>query len=368
MEINEEKEVTMEEFFQLCENDEGRYQIDTPNGWQNIGDIIKKKNKECYNLITKNGLELGCSNDHYVMTNNGWKKAEDINVEKDTIKTVSGYQDIVAKEYIGIEDTFDLEVLSEEHSYYSNEMVSHNTGKSLVAKAISSLYTMPLLRLDFGRLFGSLVGDSEKNIKDVIKTAENIAPCLLWIDEIEKGISGTGSSNMTDGGTTSRVVSTFLTWMQEKEKPVFLVCTANNQNLIPPEFMRAGRFDEIFFIDLPNIQERKEVYSVLLKKYKRNPELFDLEKLAEVTTNYSGAEIEKSIEIALFEGYSDKKREIITKDILMSISTFRPLFETRKEDLEEIRNWAKEKGCTMANDPETYADKEKPSFDNLDLK
>jgi ATP-dependent 26S proteasome regulatory subunit len=209
------------------------------------------------------------------------------------------------------------------------------TGKSLAAKAISKLYEMPLLRLDFGRLFNSLVGESERTARECIKVAESMAPAILWTDEIEKGLSGGRSSGQTDGGTTSRVISTFLTWMQEKTSPVFFVCTANDHKSIPPEFMRAGRFDEIFFVDLPSTKEREEIFSVLLGRYKRDPKKFDVKKLAKASEHYSGAELEKAIVCALFEGFSEKQRNINTEDIYEAIGTFKPLYSQRQDTFEE---------------------------------
>jgi ATP-dependent 26S proteasome regulatory subunit len=221
-------------------------------------------------------------------------------------------------------------------------------GKSLVCKAISNAWNMPLLRLDFGKLFGSLVGDSEKNAREAIKQAEAIAPSILWIDEIEKAISGNASSGRSDGGTTSRVLSTFLTWMQEKTSPVFVVATANDHQAIPPEFLRAGRFDEIFFVDLPNASEREEIFDVLLRlrgiKSKVNKK-----SLASKSNHYSGAEIEKAIDNAMLKGFTDGARPIMTKDIEESLSEFKSLFEMRESDFEELREWADSR-CRKANE------------------
>ncbi len=221
-------------------------------------------------------------------------------------------------------------------------------GKSLVCKALSSSWKMPLLRLDFGKLFGSLVGDSEKNAREAIKQAEAIAPCVLWIDEIEKAISGGDSSGRSDGGTTSRVLSTFLTWMQEKTSSVFVVATANDHQAIPPEFLRAGRFDEIFFLDLPNIDEREEIFNVLLKLRKLPLNKFDAGLLAGKSDKYSGAEIEKAIDNAMLKGFLDGQRKIGTDDVAKAISEFKSLFEMREGDFEELREWA-DKRCRPAN-------------------
>lgn len=176
--------------------------------------------------------------------------------------------------------------------------------------------------------------------------------CILWCDEVEKGLSGTASSGSTDGGTTSRVVSTFLTWLQEKESPVFVFCTANNPLQIPPEFMRAGRFDEVFFVDLPNQLGREQILEIQIKKKGRDPKKFNIPKIASLSQNYSGAEIEKAVEIALFEAYADSKREIETKDIINAIKSFKPLSETRKEDIDFMKEWADGR-CKVANTKES---------------
>ncbi|MCX7997880.1 MAG: AAA family ATPase [Leptospiraceae bacterium] len=154
------------------------------------------------------------------------------------------------------------------------------TGKSLSAKAIANEWQLPLLRLDIGKVYAGIVGASEENMRNALKQAEALAPCILWVDEIEKGLAGTQSSGLSDGGTGSRVFGTFLTWMQEKTKPVFVVATANDISQLPPELLRKGRVDEIFFVDLPSKEARKEIFSICLKRKKRDPKDFDLEKLA----------------------------------------------------------------------------------------
>jgi len=169
--------------------------------------------------------------------------------------------------------------------------------------------------------------------------------CILWIDEIEKGISGGASSGRSDGGTTSRVLSTFLTWMQEKTSPVFVVATANDHLSIPPEFLRAGRFDEIFFIDLPNKDEREEISKVLLRLRGLKHSEFNLGQLAGNSEDYSGAEIEKGIDNAMLAGFLDNKRKINTDDIVEALGSFKSLFEMKGSDFEELREWAD--GCCI---------------------
>jgi SpoVK/Ycf46/Vps4 family AAA+-type ATPase len=214
------------------------------------------------------------------------------------------------------------------------------TGKSLTAKAVGSLWEMPLLRLDVGKIFAGLVGSSEENIRNVTQTAEAIAPAILWIDEIEKGFSGTGSSNMSDGGTTSRVFGSFITWMQEKESPVFVIATANDVSALPPELLRKGRFDEIFFCDLPSRDERKDIFAIHLQKKNRNPDDFNLDKLADATQEYSGAEIEQTIVQALYDAF-DSNTQLSTEGILAVLGDVVPLAITMREKIEHMRDWAK---------------------------
>jgi len=184
MRVGEEKELTIEDFFELCEEG-GTYRIDTPDGWKDISFLIKKKNKECYITFLEGGtFELGSSSDHYLLTDKGWKRTEDTDIQNDTVRTKDGFKKIVAKEYIGVRDTFDLGVSSPEHRYYSNGIISHNTGKSFSAKAVANSYEMPLLRLDLGAMFGSRVGESERRIRDALKCAESVAPCLIGNTEI----------------------------------------------------------------------------------------------------------------------------------------------------------------------------------------
>ncbi len=212
-------------------------------------------------------------------------------------------------------------------------------GKSLTAKAVSSLWQLPLLRLDVGKVFSSLVGSSEENVRKAIQTAESIAPSILWLDELEKGFSGMGSSGMTDGGTSARVFGTFLTWLQEKTSPVFVVATSNNISQLPPELLRKGRFDEIFFIDLPNHQERKEIFRIHLNKRNRNPENYDLEHLSRLCRGYSGSEIEEVVISALYDAF-DKGCDIDQEILNGSVGSMIPLSQTMSEEIKNIRNWA----------------------------
>src|ERR1051326_9216026 len=191
-------------------------------------------------------------------------------------------------------------------------------GKSLCCKAVASAWRLPLLRLDVGKIFGGIVGQSEDNMRRAIRTAESIAPTILWLDELEKGFAGTQSSGISDGGTTARVFASFITWLQEKTASVFVVATANRIEDLPPELLRKGRFDEIFFVDLPGEAERREIFEIHIRKRKRDPEKFDLNTLAAASVGYSGAEIEQAIVSALYDAF-DQGRDITTDDILANI-------------------------------------------------
>ena len=214
------------------------------------------------------------------------------------------------------------------------------TGKSLCAKAVGSAWQFPIIKLDMGKVFAGIVGESESNIRKALKIAEAVSPSILWIDEIEKGLSGMASSGSTDGGTTSRVLGTFLTWMQEKKKPVFVVATANNISGLPPELLRKGRVDEIFFVDLPLKEDREEIIKIHLKKFKRDYKNFDISKIAETCEEFSGAEIEEAIKEALFKAF-DENKEISTEHIIEAMKKTYPISKTMKEDIDKMRILAK---------------------------
>ena len=214
------------------------------------------------------------------------------------------------------------------------------TGKSLTAKAVGSLWQMPLLRLDVGKIFGGLVGSSEENIRTVIKTAEAVAPAILWIDELEKGFSGTGSSGQSDGGTTSRVFASFITWLQEKTSPVFVIATANNVMSLPPELLRKGRFDEIFFCDLPDREDRRQIIDIHIRKKKRDPGQFDIDKLIDATVDYSGAEIEQAVVAALYDAF-DTGNDLSSDGLLNTLKDIVPLAITMREMIDAMREWAR---------------------------
>jgi ATP-dependent 26S proteasome regulatory subunit len=212
-------------------------------------------------------------------------------------------------------------------------------GKSLCAKAVSGLWKLPLLRFDLGRMFSSLVGSSEENIRRAIQVAESVAPAILWIDEIDKALAGAANSSGSDGGTAARVFGTLLTWLSEKTAPVFVIATANNISQLPSELLRKGRLDEIFFVDLPSVEERKEVFRVHLAKRKRKPENFDLDALAAASDGFSGAEIEEAVVSALFDAFS-RQTDLTTEIVVAALRETVPLSKTMSEELSRLRTWA----------------------------
>jgi len=216
------------------------------------------------------------------------------------------------------------------------------TGKSLTAKATARTWGLPLLRLDMGRVFGSLVGQSEENLRTALRVAEAMAPAVLWIDEVEKGAAGVHASGVLDSGVTARVVGTLLTWMQERDpgRPVFIAATANSITSLPPELMRKGRLDEIFFVDLPDEAERAEILAIHLRKRRRDPDRFDIAEVARATDGFSGAEIEQVVVDGLYAAF-DAGRNLETEDLLRAAEETIPLFQTRGEEIARLREWAR---------------------------
>lgn len=212
------------------------------------------------------------------------------------------------------------------------------TGKSLTAKAIANEWQLPLLKLDVGKLFGGIVGESESRLRQMIQVAETISPCILWIDEIDKAFSN--SNNTGDSGTSNRVLATFISWLSEKTKPVFVVATANNVDLLPLEIIRKGRFDEIFFLDLPQKQEREQIFKIHIQEFRPNRwELFDYSKLAQLSEAFSGAEIRQSIIEAMYHAFYEK-REFTTEDICLSLTQLIPLSKLENNQTLKLKNWA----------------------------
>lgn len=228
-------------------------------------------------------------------------------------------------------------------------------GKSLCAKATATLWRVPLLRLDMSRIFSSLVGSSEANMRQALQVAESVAPAVLWVDEIEKAFAGVTASGHSDAGTTQRVFGLFLTWLQEKSSSVFVIATANEIESLPPELLRKGRFDEIFFVDLPHTKEREQIFAIHLKKRKRDPQKFAVSHFAEITEGFNGAEIEQCVVSALFDAFS-QRQDLTNEDVIRAIQQTVPLSRTMAEKVEALRRWAQGRArlASMVDVPQTF--------------
>ncbi len=241
-------------------------------------------------------------------------------------------------------------------------------GKSLTAKAMSAIWGLPLLKLDMGKIFGGIVGSSEENMRKAIATAEAVSPSILWVDEIEKGFSGIKSGG--DSGTSARVFGTFLTWMQEKTEPVFVIATANDISALPPELLRKGRFDEIFFVDLPTFRERKKIFSLhISKRIKSSTIQHEVDasdevctEMANLTAGYVGAEIEQIVIAAMYEAFYEN-RGMRKEDIVKAIRETVPLSSTQREQILALREWAKNRAvlATAVEDREQAPDSDDDS-------
>jgi SpoVK/Ycf46/Vps4 family AAA+-type ATPase len=211
-------------------------------------------------------------------------------------------------------------------------------GKSLCAKAVAAEWKLPLIRLDPSNLYNRYVGESEKNLKRAIKLAEAMAPVVLWIDEIEKALS----QEDAEGGPAQRIFGTFLAWLQDKKEDVFVIATANDISKLPPELMRKGRFDEIFFVDLPTEEARRQIIQIHLKRRKREPSKFDIARLARISEGFSGAELEQAVVSSLYTAFS-KQEDLGTEGVVEEIEMTKPLSVTMAERIDALRAWAKDR-------------------------
>ena len=223
-------------------------------------------------------------------------------------------------------------------------------GKSLSAKSISANWKLPLYRLDFATVQGSYVGQSEQQLKDALTTAENVSPCILWIDEIEKGLSGAGSSN--DGGVSTRMVGQFLFWLQECKKQVFVVATANDVTMLPSELLRRGRFDELFFVDLPTADERRDILSLYMRKYLKLDFVGPFsDKIVELTEGFTGADLESTVRDLAYRSIANSNFVLNEENMITAFNNVVPLSQTSPEKIESIREWGKERAVPASGKP-----------------
>jgi hypothetical protein len=228
-------------------------------------------------------------------------------------------------------------------------------GKSLCARAVAGEWKLPLVKFDTAAVYDKFIGETEKRIQKVFRVAEGLAPCVLWIDELEKVFAGSGADSASaDAGVSSRLLASFLSWMQERKPAVFVAATCNNVTVLPPELIRKGRFDELFFVDLPSVDERKQVFSIQLAKRKRNASDFDLDRVAIAANGFSGAEIESAVQTALYAAFT-RKQALNNGDLLTALSSTVPLSVTRAEEIAELRAWAKNR-AVWASAPESNSE------------
>jgi ATP-dependent 26S proteasome regulatory subunit len=221
-------------------------------------------------------------------------------------------------------------------------------GKSLCARSIAGEWNLPLVKFDTSAVYDKYIGETEKRIRKVFQVAEGLAPCVLWIDELEKVFAGSGpDSASADAGVSSRLLAAFLSWMQDRKAPVFVAATCNNVTVLPPELIRKGRFDELFFVDLPNRSERKQIFGIQLARRKRNPDGFDLEQIAVAAEGYSGAEIDAAVQTAMYAAYSEKT-DLSTQGLLRALKATVPLSTTRAEEIEALRDWASQRAVAAS--------------------
>jgi ATP-dependent 26S proteasome regulatory subunit len=222
-------------------------------------------------------------------------------------------------------------------------------GKSLCARAIAGDWKIPLVKFDTAAIFDKYIGETEKRIQKVFRVAEGLAPCVLWIDELEKVFAGSGpDSASVDAGVSSRILAAFLSWMQDRKAPVFVAATCNNVTVLPPELIRKGRFDELFFVDLPKQAERKQVLSIQLKRRQRNPADFDLDRIALAAKGFSGAEIDAAVQTALYAAFAGNQ-EVNTDHLLQALKSTVPLSTTRAEEIQQLRGWARERAVPASS-------------------
>jgi AAA+ superfamily predicted ATPase len=228
-------------------------------------------------------------------------------------------------------------------------------GKSLCARAVAGEWNLPLVKFDTAAVYDKFIGETEKRIQRVFRVAEGLAPCVLWIDELEKVFAGSGpDSASADAGVSSRLLGSFLSWMQDRKPAVFVAATCNNITVLPPELIRKGRFDELFFVDLPSAAERRQVFCIQLKKHKCNPAGYDLDRVTTAAKGFSGAEIESSVQTALYAAFA-RKQELSTEDLLTALSSTVPLSITRAEEIEKLRAWARDR-AVWASSQETRSE------------
>lgn len=360
LQINEEVELTIKQFFNICKQG-GIYQIETPDGWQDINFLVKKKKKKCFKIKTTNNY-LGCSNEHLVETETGWKKPEDLKIN-DEIFTKLGKEKLIETQYIGKKSTYDLQVNSSKHRYFTNNIISHNCGKSRIMESLSNEWNLNYIEFDPSAVYSARVGESEGNMRLTLAAIESQSPIILGIDEIEKGFSGTQSSSFSDAGTVSRTFGIFLMWMQNNLQSVFVSATCNSINLLPPELI--SRFDEIFYIGPPTVEERADILRIQISERKRNPDKFDIMKLSENCQHLSGREIMQAVKEAMHVAFNVTHTDITDDILLECLQRKTPVVKTMQHQLQYLIKWVGYDEKTKDGIRARFANNEMDEYDKL---
>lgn len=311
--------------------------------WNDIEQVTYTGVKPVYEVMVDYGFTVRATEDHKLYAPvGGWLPLSEFHGGDDVLLYRYGRKEehcIKQISYVDREATYDITMRAPHNSFVANDFVVHNSGKTLVALATGLYLKLPVLRLDMGKVFRSLVGSSEAAMRTALSVAEAVSPAVLFIDEIDKALAGHESSGSLDSGVTSRVLGTLLTWRSETQAPVMLVATANNVKSLPSMVYRKGRLDELWSVDLPSPEERIEIFNIHLRKRGREPENFDVPLLAQKTEDWVGSEIEAAIEDAMFFGF-DEDREFTTEDVLTAIKATVPQVKRVPEEIEEVRTWA----------------------------
>jgi hypothetical protein len=267
-------------------------------------------------------------------------------------------QKVMSVEKLGKMPTYDIRMVGPDHNFVANGFIVHNCGKSLLSKVTANFLGLPLIKFDIGAIFKKYVGSSEESVRSALKIIETVSPVVVLLDEMDKGFSGISASGGTDSGVTARVLATILTWMQERTCSAFIVATVNRIQGLPPEVYRAGRFDAIFAVDLPQMDGRRDIFEIHIRKVGREPKKFDLTEIAKKSVGLVGAEIECVVHEAMFSAFSDGGREFTTKDILRELQGFYPQSVMDKEKIAAIREFCRTRARPVSSASPAFTERQ----------
>lgn len=329
-------------------------------GFNEIIDVVYSGVKQVFRLSTDHGTSIKATADHEFLTTRGYVRLDEL-WEGDKLfayregvlindnstghhmnkyRCAPRLQKVASIKRVGRMPTYDIKMRAPDHNFTANGLVVHNCGKSLTAKAVATAWGVPLLRLDLGALKSKFVGESEGNLRRALRVVEAIGRCVVWLDEVEKSLQG-ATSGSADGGVSADALGAILSWMQERAGEAFVLATANDVSALPPEFLRKGRFDEVWWVDLPNQVEREAILLATLASHGRNMSLGgDFQRVASHCDRFTGAEIAAIVPDAMFAAFADGAREVSAKDLIAAAKTVVPLADTASEKITRMRAWA----------------------------